>query len=268
MRSYEEVTNHLLKRRDCYVAEQNRKRKRILEVAAALGCVCLVAMMGVGVWRSGIGTFPPSSDGPPQLNNTDTQDHTSHTNMESTAGNVDAKIWMSAQDVLKSAQKDTQQMGVAVPMVIAYQGAVYGFAGEEDKENSQYAPLETQVVLQKNYAYSAYHAKDVSDSVAIVMNGKLMIYQKLFEVNAVMDGTAYSIVHSMAFDNRYAAGNKVQENEEFAVYQAVNKQSGEVIESEYLINILPLLQKEYPNMFNQEENYGDAWWVAVPQTNG
>lgn len=54
MKSYDEVTNNLLERRDHYVAEQKRKRNRIIKTSASLCCCCLVALMGIGVWRSGM----------------------------------------------------------------------------------------------------------------------------------------------------------------------------------------------------------------------
>lgn len=54
MKSYEEVTNKLLKRRDQYVVEQNRKKKRMMGAATSLYCCCLVAIMGFGVWQSGM----------------------------------------------------------------------------------------------------------------------------------------------------------------------------------------------------------------------
>ena len=90
-------------------------------------------------------------------------------------------------------------------------------------------------------------------------------YQKSFEVNAVIDGTPYEVVYSMGLSTKYSSGEVVQENEDFTVYQAINPQNGEVMESEYVINILPLLKRELPNFFDGDENYGDAWWVAVPQ---
>lgn len=54
MKSYEEVTNNLLKRRDRYVMEQNRKRKRMMGAATSLCCCCLVSFMGFGIWQSGM----------------------------------------------------------------------------------------------------------------------------------------------------------------------------------------------------------------------
>lgn len=278
MKSYEEVTNNLLERRDQYVAEQNRKRKRMMGAATSLCCCCLVAFMGFGVWRSNNGTptLPPAvneqlstpavSD---QLNNVDMPNNTADTNSESNIGNggkVDTTVWLSADEVLKSAENDTK-MGVAVPLLVAYQGAIYGCPTEEYNENSQYALLENEVALRENYSYPAYQVKGVSDNVALVLNGRLETYQKLFEVTAVIDGNSYRIVQPMMSGIDYSYGEIIQENEDFTVYQAINVQSGEVMETEYVINILPLLKRELPNFFDGDENYGEAWWLVVPQSN-
>lgn len=98
-------------------------------------------------------------------------------------------------------------------------------------------------------------------------DGRLTTYQKLFEVRAVIDSTPYRIVQPMMSGIDYSYGEIIQENEDFTVYQAIHAQSGEIMESEYVINILPLLKRELPNFFDGGENYGDAWWVAIPQSN-
>ncbi len=268
MKSYEEVTNNLLERRSRYAVEQNRKRKRMIGTAASL-CCCLIAFMGFGIWQSNIGTpiLPPTVG--EQVNKVDIPNNTTDTNIEvniSNEDNMDTTIWLSAGEVLKSAENGTQ-MGVAVPLLIAYQGTIYGCPTEEYNENSQYALLENEVILRENYSYPAYQVKDISDNVAIVLNGRLKIYQKLFEIKAVIDGNPYRIVQPMMSGIDYSYGEIVQGNDDFTVYQAINAQSGEVMETEYVINILPLLKRELPNFFDGDENYGDAWWVAISQSN-
>ena len=60
MKSYEEITNSLLERRDRYVVEQNRKRKKVMGVVTPVCSFCLVALLGLGVWQSGMfGMMPP-----------------------------------------------------------------------------------------------------------------------------------------------------------------------------------------------------------------
>lgn len=269
MKSYEEVTNSLLGRRDRYVAEQNRKRKSMMGAATSLCCCCLVAFMGFGIWQSTSSTPQPSSSASEPLNNEGMPSNTTDKNTEAIIGNgdkVDTIVWLPADEVLKSVGNSTQ-MGVAVPMLIAYQGAIYGYSTEEYNDNSQFVLLENEVILRKNALCSAYRIKGVSDHVAIVLNGRLETYRKLFEVKVVIDGNPYRIVQPMMSGIDYSYGEMIQGNGEFTVYQAVNAQSGEVRETEYVINILPLLKRELPNFFDGDENFGDAWWVVISQTN-
>ena len=54
MKNYDELTNDLLERRNRYVTDQKRKRKTVISVATSLCCVCLVALLGIGVWQGGM----------------------------------------------------------------------------------------------------------------------------------------------------------------------------------------------------------------------
>jgi len=261
MKDYNAMAESVFERRDRYNAERRMAMKKSM---AAVACCCLVAVLGIGVWQGGTQTVSPNTS--EQLGNHEIVNSPADTIIDSDKIEVNTISWLSADEVLKSAENDTR-MGVAVPMLVAYQGAIYGFTAEEYNENSQYALLENEVTLRKNYSYLAYQVKDISDNVAIVLNGRLEIYQKLFEVKAVIDGNPYRIVQPMMSGIDYSYGEIIQENEDFTVYQAINAQSGEVMETEYVINILPLLKRELPNFFGGDENYGDAWWVAVPCSN-
>ena len=60
MKNYDELTNDLLERRDRYVADQKKKRKNLMSVATSLCCLCLVALLGFGMWQGGMfNTTPP-----------------------------------------------------------------------------------------------------------------------------------------------------------------------------------------------------------------
>lgn len=50
MKNYDELTNDLLLRRDRYVAEQKERRKAVI---TSLCCICVVALLGFGLWKSG-----------------------------------------------------------------------------------------------------------------------------------------------------------------------------------------------------------------------
>ena len=54
MKNYDELTNDLLERRDRYVVEQKKKRKRVMGVTTSLCCFCLVALLGFGMWQGGL----------------------------------------------------------------------------------------------------------------------------------------------------------------------------------------------------------------------
>ena len=51
MKNYEQLTKDLLERRDGYEAEKSVRRKKTARMTASLGCVCLVALVGFGLWR-------------------------------------------------------------------------------------------------------------------------------------------------------------------------------------------------------------------------
>lgn len=62
MKNYDELTKDLLARRDCYVAAQKQKR---ITAITSLCCVCFVALLGLGLWKSGVfHTTPPINGGP------------------------------------------------------------------------------------------------------------------------------------------------------------------------------------------------------------
>ena len=263
MKDYKEMAESVFARREQYNARRKMVAKRSVAIVA---CCCVAALLAVGVWHSNLGSTTPPPIAGEQLHNTNVPDKTTRPNTEPDIIDKtveDIILWLPAEDVLKAGEGDSQ-MGVAVPMLVAYQGAIYIVADEESTENSRYALSETKILLRKGYAYSAYRIQEVSNRVAIVVNGRLMIYQKLLEVDAVVDGTSYSALHPIYSRTEYTPGEVLLETGDFTVYQAVDTQSGEVLEEECVISILPALKKALPAMFGGDEDYGDAWWVAVP----
>lgn len=59
MKNYDELTSDLLKRRDHYVTEQKKKRKRTMVAITAMCCFCLVALLGFGIRKVGTDNRPP-----------------------------------------------------------------------------------------------------------------------------------------------------------------------------------------------------------------
>ena len=61
MKNSEEMVNSLFERREQYNAEQKRKRSIITRTVTSMCCVCLVALLGFGMWQGGMfNTTPPN----------------------------------------------------------------------------------------------------------------------------------------------------------------------------------------------------------------
>lgn len=68
MKNCEEMTRDVFRRIEEYQIGQKQKRKTIVRMATAACCVCLVALMGFAVWRSGVPTTRPDPfDGDPAV---------------------------------------------------------------------------------------------------------------------------------------------------------------------------------------------------------
>lgn len=52
MKSYNEIAENILKRRDKYVAEKKKKRKKIVLTLFPLLCLCITAVIGIKIWRN------------------------------------------------------------------------------------------------------------------------------------------------------------------------------------------------------------------------
>lgn len=62
MKNSEEMVNSLLERRDKYAAEKKRKRTIITRTVTSMCCVCLVVLLGFGMWQGGMfDTTPPAT---------------------------------------------------------------------------------------------------------------------------------------------------------------------------------------------------------------
>ena len=64
MKSYDELTNSLLERRDTYLAEQRKRRKTMVNIATSLCCFCMVVLLGFGAWNSGLFNKLPLDETP------------------------------------------------------------------------------------------------------------------------------------------------------------------------------------------------------------
>ena len=59
MKNYKEMADSVFKRSRKILAERARKKSFIQRVSATVFCCCLVVLLGVGVWKSGVFNQPP-----------------------------------------------------------------------------------------------------------------------------------------------------------------------------------------------------------------
>lgn len=126
MKNYDELTNDLLERRDRYVADKKRKRKRAMGVATSLCCFCLVALLGFGMWQGGVfDAKPPVITGEQTLDGDNSNSNVSEstgTNEDkqnqggqtSTSGNNDEQNNISTGKELFAINEITGTIGAAL----------------------------------------------------------------------------------------------------------------------------------------------------------
>ena len=54
MRNYNEIANSVFERRDKFETEKKNRRRFIAKTVTPICCVCLVAILGFGVWQGGL----------------------------------------------------------------------------------------------------------------------------------------------------------------------------------------------------------------------
>lgn len=64
MKSYEEMTNNVLRRIEEYETEQLHKKAVMKKIAAGLSCICIVAMVAIGVWQISNPNISPTQTDP------------------------------------------------------------------------------------------------------------------------------------------------------------------------------------------------------------
>lgn len=265
MKSYNEMADRVFERRDRYNATRAATRKKVQKITAGAACCCLVAVLGVGVMRGNqpqITPTPNHSEAPVQTGINDLQAGPSsyHSPFQEMATTETMK-WKTAEEILES--NDNASMGVYVPSFLSYRGGFYANISDGKSKIEGY-PLPDKVWFNPEYQYTAYQIKNYPDRFAIAINGGLMIYQKIFDVTFELEGVIYGIQYSPSTGTELTAGEKKLSGDGFTVYEAVRHMGEAADESEYLVNILPLLQQYRPNLFRGDENYADTWQVALP----
>ena len=257
MKSYNEMADCVFERRDRYNAARAATRKKVQKITAGAACCCLVAVLGVGVMhdhQNPVVPAPDHSEAPEQTGISDLQAGPSsyHSPFQEMAV-PETSRWHTADEIAELS--GDSQMGVYVPAFLSWNGGFYG--GAECTAADRFAPAGEEVWFNPEYRFAAYQVKDRPDCVAIRINGGMKIYQKIFDVTFELEGIIYGIQYSPSTSAERTPGPKIRSDDDFTVYEMAE-------EGTYLVNILPLLQQHRPNIFDGNENYKDAWQVALP----
>ena len=124
-------------------------------------------------------------------------------------------------------------------------------------DSLRFAPSESKSVLfNTHYTRNVYLVENHPDWIAIHING-MEVYERIFDVTFEIDGAAYGL------------GNVVLETEDYTVYEAVKLQGEPAQTKEYIVDILPMLQRERPNLFDGSDletngGYAEQWQLALP----
>jgi len=253
MKNYNEMADSVFERRDRYNAARAATRKKMQKITAGAACCCLAAVLGVGVmhdYQDPVTPAPEHSKAPEQTGINDLQAGPSsyHSPFQEMAA-PEMPQWQTADEIAELS--GDSQMGVSVPAFLSWNGGFYG--GAEYTAADRFAPVGDEVWFNSEYHLTAHQVKDRPDCFAICINGGMQIYQKIFNVSFELDGTVYGIQYNV----KPSPAKEVLSGDGFTVYKADE-------DGEYLVNILPLLQQYRPNLFGGNENYADAWQVALP----
>lgn len=258
MKSYNEMASCVFERRDRYNAARAAAKRRMQKITAGAVCCCLVAVLGFGVMRDHQIPVAPAPDHPEVPEQTDISDlqtgPSSHNFPFQEMVSTEINKWKTAEEILES--DDNVSMGVSVPSFLSYRGGFYANISD-GKSKIEGCALPDKVWFNPEYQYTAYQIKNYPDHFAIAINGGLMIYQKIFDVTFELEGVIYGIQYSPSTGSECTPGPKILSDGDFTVYEMTE-------EGKYLVNILPLLQRYRPNLFGGEENYKEAWQIALP----
>lgn len=170
-----------------------------------------------------------------------------------------------AADLLKERLGDSGTHGVSsglmVPMFIAFNGAVY--SGYDYDVSGDYLIVSNRLVeFRPSYTYTAYQVVGRPDLVAIIINGRYAVYQKVSDVVFSIGGVTYQVECPANYLGEGATGELLSEKNGMKIYQALENQ--EVIEGKCIVDISKLMSEIFPHLFsNPEKNYSDCRWVAA-----
>lgn len=181
-------------------------------------------------------------------------------------------IWQIPEEIL-GTDYDAASAEEATNWYIAYDGAFYTvYSPEDEKTGRYYAATGTYAYYHhSNSPCEVYAVKDEPNLIAIITDSTMCEYRRLCYVDFEIDGEKYEIAYPALMQNEYDCGEKILETEDYTVYEAVSLQGEPSDTKEYLINLLPVLKRDIPNLDDLigDNDYPlayivDAWWVALP----
>ena len=241
-------------------------------------CFILTAFIGFGIWHNGMlpSDDPVANNGQPAIQPTgdyeqeveqqETQWEGQWEGREDNSISTPTRTDHLAKDILLEAQLQGINSGVAVPIFIAYNGAIYS-STDYDMSNAYVSVSETEVEFNPDYTYTAYQVTDHPKLVAIIINGGYMVYKKMFEVSVTIDGNLYQVECPVFYLTMDAVGEQIFEADGIKVYEAIDVASQDTIDGKYIVDITERMSAVRPNLFSAPtEIYADGWWVVQQVT--
>ena len=303
MKTYEEVAKSVFEKSEKYFEEKAIRAKRIKTATTAMSCFCLAAVLVVGAiaaLNSNLTEYPTGGGAEGQLtgepeNNDNilvSEETTTVSNVEPTItdteipndppetseGNTDTICqlpaadpqadykWQTIKEIL-GADYGIEHHDVIEGYFLAYDGALYVSYSPDNKElGKEYALTGEYAYFGESFPCEAYAVKGEPNLIAIKLNFAIHEYRRLFDCNFEIGGEKFEIAHSALMDIDYICRNKgVLQTEDFTVYEAVRLQGEPSDTKEYLVDLLPALEREFPDLFNdfEDADYADRWWIAV-----
>ena len=173
--------------------------------------------------------------------------------------------WQTVEEILGADYGVVNPGGVNVSPFLAYDGALYvSYSPEDEKTGRYYAPM-GYAYFGENFPCTAYAVKDEPNLIAIELNSAIWEYRRLFNCNFEIGGEKFEIAHSALMDIDHTRGYFTLTTKDFTVYEAVRLQGEPSDTKEYIVDLLPVLEREFPDLFSDTDDadYGDRWWIAT-----
>lgn len=303
MKTYEEVAKSVFEKSEKYFEEKALRAKHIKTAVTAMSCFCLAAVITVGAIAvlNGNLTENPLSSGDGEENTHEPfigDEENNGTVSEDAVGTVTSdpdgttfetfvddtddpqindpympyNIWLTPEEVLARESTVIIEEGVGAQTFLAYNGAVYvTYFSEDQKTGRYYAPTGDYAYFDSIFPFDIYAVKDEPNLIAIKDYSGIWEYRRLFYCNFEIDGEEYEVIHRSFRDLTGILsgdyGRIILETDDFTVYEDTSPKKVTLDKGEYLVDLLPSLKREMPNMFSGgEADYFNRWWIARPKT--